>query len=100
MRHHHVCLAELKKTTKNFVKVADLPAKKNFKTGIKEQQVHNKFYCKLGEKATGTFKMIKVASGEHKMGKAYFLKVLQVQKQCDLCEDTECLKHPSMSNRD
>jgi hypothetical protein len=28
MRHHHVCLAELKKTTKNFVKVADLPAKK------------------------------------------------------------------------
>jgi len=27
MRHHHVCLAELKKTTKNFVKI-DQPAKK------------------------------------------------------------------------
>jgi hypothetical protein len=31
MRHHHVCLAEPKKMTKNFVKVADLPAKKILK---------------------------------------------------------------------
>jgi len=34
------------------------------------------------------------------MGKAYFLEVLQVQKQCDLCEDTECFEHPSTGNRD
>jgi len=93
MRHHHVCLTELKKTTKNFVKVADLPAKKFKKKRIKEQQVHNKFYCILGVKATGTFKMFKVASGEQRMGKAYFLEVLQVRKQRDLCEDTECLAH-------
>jgi len=44
--------------------------------------------------------MFKVTSGEQRMGKAYFLEVLQVQKQSDLCEDTECLEHPSMSNRD
>jgi hypothetical protein len=44
--------------------------------------------------------MFKAASGEQRMGKAYFLEVLQVQKQCDLCEDTECLEHTSMGNRD
>jgi hypothetical protein len=37
--------------------------------------------------------MFKVASGEQRMGKAYFLEVLQVRKQRDLCEDTECLAH-------
>jgi hypothetical protein len=54
----------------------------------------------LGGKATGTFKMFKVASGEQRIGIAYFLEVLNVQKQCDLREHTKCLEHPSMSNRD
>jgi hypothetical protein len=44
--------------------------------------------------------MFKAASGEQRMGKAYFLGVLQVQKQCDLCEDIECLEHPSTDNKD
>jgi hypothetical protein len=44
--------------------------------------------------------MFKVTSGEQRMGKPYFLEVLQVQTQSDLCEDIECLEHPSMSKRD
>jgi hypothetical protein len=69
------------------------------KEDLKEQHVHNKCYCNLGEKATGIFKMFKIASGGQRMGTANFLENLQVQKQCDL-RRSECLEHPSMSNRD
>jgi hypothetical protein len=41
------------------------------KEGLRKQHVRNKYYCKFGDKATGTFRIFKIASGAQRMGTAY-----------------------------
>jgi hypothetical protein len=57
MRHHHVCLAKLKKTRKNFVKVVDLPAKK-LKNWNKRTASPHKILLYIGGKSYRNFQNV------------------------------------------